>query len=104
LLLLVFALSAHAGRSEAGGLIALTRTAPIAPMLRRAAFVVAGVAWSTLLALPALVRAGTLQNWELAAGAGGVAALVAITLASLTGSAFAPRLVLLVLWYGYTSA
>ncbi len=104
LLLLVFALSAHAGRSEARGLIALTRTAPIAPMLRRIVFVIAGAAWSTLLALPALVRAGTLQNWELAAGTGGVAALVAITLASVTGSGFAPRLVLLVLWYGYASA
>ena len=103
LLLLVFALSAHAGRSEARGLIALTRVAPLAPMLRRAAFIIAGAAWSTLLALPALVRAGTLPNCELAAGTGGVAALVAITLASLTGSAFASRLVLLVIWYGYAS-
>lgn len=103
LLLLVFALSAHAGRSEARGLIALTRVAPLAPMLRRAAFVIAGVAWSTLLALPALIRANTLPNWELAAGTGGVGALVATTLASLTGSAFAPRLVLLVIWYGYAS-
>ncbi|MFZ2029595.1 MAG: hypothetical protein WAU68_04745 [Vitreimonas sp.] len=103
LLLLVFALSAHAGRSEARGLIALTRVAPLSPMFRRGAFVIAGAAWSTLLALPALIRANTLPNWELAAGTGGVAALVAITLASLTGSAFAPRLVLLVIWYGYAS-
>jgi hypothetical protein len=103
LLLLVFALSAHAGRSEARGLIALTRVAPLAPMLRRAAFVIASAAWSTLLALPALIRTSTLPNWELAAGTGGVAALVAIALARLTGSAFAPRLVLLVIWYGYAS-
>lgn len=104
LLLLVFALSAHAGRSEARGLLALTRTAPLAPMLRRGAFVIAGGAWSTVLALPALLRAGSVQNWELAGGSGALAALVAISIASLTGSAFASRLVLLVLWYGYTSA
>ncbi len=104
LLLLVFALSAHAGRSEARGLLALTRTTTLTPWLRRGAFVVAGAAWSTLLALPALLRLGLLQNWQLAAGSGGLGALVAISIASLTGSAFAPRLVLLVLWYGYASS
>lgn len=103
LLLLLFALSAHAGRSEARGLIALTKVAPLAPMLRRAAFVIAGVAWSVLLVLPALIRAGLMQNWLLAAETGGVAALIAMTLGAITGSAFAPRLVLLVIWYGYAS-
>ena len=55
LLLLIFGLTAHAGRSEQPGLIALTRTAPYAPMLRRLAFVAAGLGWSLLLALPAAV-------------------------------------------------
>src|SRR6185295_1066863 len=52
LLLLVFALTAQAGRSETRGLLALTRVAPFTPMARRAAFVVAGAAWTTLLASP----------------------------------------------------
>jgi len=104
LLLMVFALSAHAGRSEARGLLALTKTAPFAPMLRRAAFVVAGAAWTTLLAAPALVRAPSLDTLALAAGSGAIAALTAIAIAAVSGSAFAPRLVLLVLWYGYFSS
>ncbi len=104
LLLMVFALSAHAGRSEARGLLALTKTAPFAPMLRRAAFVVAGAAWTTLLAAPALARAPSLDTLALAAGSGALAALTAIAIATVSGSAFAPRLVLLVLWYGYFSS
>ena len=63
-LLLVFALTAHAGRSEARGLLTLTRTAP---SLRRVAFVVAGAAWTTLLALPALLRAPGIEVLGLAA-------------------------------------
>jgi hypothetical protein len=104
LLLLVFALSAHAGRSEARGLVALTKVAPFAPMARRVAFVAAGVAWSTLLAAPALVRHPPLETLTLAASTGAVAAVCAMLLCALTGSAFAARLVLLVLWYVYISA
>jgi hypothetical protein len=104
LLLLVFALSAQAGRSEARGLLALTRTTAFAPMTRRAAFVIAGACWTTLFALPALTRAPSLQTLELAAATGAIAALVASTLATISGSSFAPRLVLLVMWYAYFSA
>jgi len=104
LLLLAFALTAHAGRSEARGLLALTKTAPFAPMMRRAAFVIAGVGWTTLLAIPALARAPSLETLGLAAATGGAAALVASAIATVSGSAFAPRLVLLVLWYGYFSS
>lgn len=104
LLLLLFGCSAHAGRSEARGLVALTKVAAIAPMARRAAFVMAGAAWSVALALPALVRHPPIETLTLAAASGACAAFVAIVLATLTGSAFAARLVLLVLWYGYTSA
>jgi hypothetical protein len=103
LLVLVFALSAHAGRSEARGLLALTRVASIAPMLRRAAFVVAGTAWAMVLALPALARAPGMDILGAACATGAIASLVATSLASISGSAFAPRLVLLVLWYGYFS-
>lgn len=104
LLLLVFALSAHAGRSEARGLVALTKVAALAPTARRAAFIIAGSLWSTLLALPALVRHPPLETLGLASATGAVAAAVAIALSTLTGSSFAARLVLLVLWYGYVSA
>jgi hypothetical protein len=104
LLLLVFALSAHAGRSEARHLLSLTKVAPFAPMQRRLAFVLAGTAWTTLTAAPALARAPSLETLAYAAGTGGVAAAMAIVLATISGSSFAPRLVLLVLWYGYASS
>lgn len=103
MLLLVFALSAHAGRSEARGLVALTKVAALAPMARRAAFVVAGALWSTLLALPAAAPDVALDVLPLAAGTGAGAAFIAVVLSAVTGSAFAARLVLLVLWYGYAS-
>lgn len=103
LLLLLFALSAHAGRSEARGLLALTKVAPSAPMTRRGAFILAGALWSTLLALPAAASTSPTDVLPLAASTGAGAALVAIVLSALTGSSFAARLVLLVLWYGYVS-
>ncbi|MCX7358770.1 MAG: hypothetical protein NT015_11620 [Alphaproteobacteria bacterium] len=103
LLLLLFALSAHAGRTEARGLVALTKVAPFAPMMRRVAFVIAGAMWTTLLALPAAAPAVALEVLPLAAASGAIAATVAIVLSTLTGSSFAARLVLLVLWYGYAS-
>lgn len=103
LLLLLFALSAHAGRSEARGLLALTKVAPSAPMTRRGAFILAGALWSTLLALPAAASTSPTDVLPLAASTGAGAALVAIVLSALTSSSFAARLVLLVLWYGYVS-
>lgn len=103
LLLLVFGLSTHAGRSETRGLRSLTDVAPLQPMLRRAAFVIAGAGWTILLALPALARTPTFEILAIAAGTGAVAALLATLLASVSGSSFAPRLVLFVLWYGYAS-
>lgn len=103
LLLLLFSLSAHAGRTEARGLVSLTKVAPFAPMARRVAFVIAGALWSTLMALPGAAPAVAMDVLPLAAGSGAVAATVAIVLSTLTGSSFAARLVLLVLWYGYAS-
>lgn len=102
LLLLIFGMTAHAGRSEARGLLTLTRIAAIGPMPRRIAFVFAGVGWSLLLALPATLVHGP-GALRLAAETGGAAAIVAIALAVFSGSAFAPRLVLIVGWYGYLS-
>ena len=104
LLVLVFALSAHAGRSEARGLVSLTKVATHGPLLRRAAFVVAGVAWSVLFGLPALLHRPPLEVMTLAAGTGAVGAVIAIGLSALTGSAFAARLVLLTVWYAYLSS
>ena len=103
LLLLVFALTAHAGRSEARGLLLLTQTAPQSPLARRVAFIIAGTGWALLLALPAAPGAGA-GVIPLALATGAVASVIAIGLATISRSAFAPRLVLLVLWYGYLSA
>jgi len=103
LLLLIFGLTAHAGRSEQPGLLALTRAAPYPPMLRRLAFVLAGVGWSLLLALPAAIAHGT-QPLLLALATGAAVSAAAILLGAWTRSAFAPRLVLLIAWYMYLSA
>jgi hypothetical protein len=103
LLLLIFGLCAHAGRSEARGLGLLTRTASLPPNVRRIAFVAAAALWSLCLAAPAAI-------WRLSAApalqslaAGVAAALIATLLASATRSGFAPRVILLILWYGYVS-
>jgi len=104
LLLLVFALSAHAGRSEARGLLTLAATAPWPPLARRAAFVIAGTAWSLLLALPAAIMRLSPDPLLLATTTGTIMALIAIALATLGRSAFAPRLVLLAIWYVYFSS
>lgn len=104
LLLLIFGLAAQAGRSEAGGLLALTRTALFPPIARRIAFVAAGTGWSLLLALPAALAHLSPEPLLLALVTGGGAALAAMALATISRSAFAPRLVLLVFWYGYLSS
>ena len=104
LLLLVFALSAHAGRSEARGLLALTGTAMFPPMARRIAFAVAGIAWSIVLAVPAAVIRTSPEPLGLALATGAIATLIAIALGSISRSAFAPRIVLLIMWYGYFSS
>ena len=54
--------------------------------------------------LPAIVRAlalGNLVPLELSLVTGAAASLIAIVLGAMAKSPFAPRLVLLVLWYGY---
>lgn len=107
LLLLAFGLSAHAARCERTKLLALTGTAPFAPMMRRMVFVVAGIAWALLIGAPAIVKAGMAGNFlplELSLITGAVASVIAIVLATVSKSPFAPRLVLLILWYGYLSS
>lgn len=104
LLLLAFGLSSHAARSERSKLLALTATAPFAPMTRRIAFVLAGIAWAVLIGAPAIAKAAMFGNFvplELSLVTGAAAALIAIVLGMMAKSPFAPRLVLLVLWYGY---
>ena len=101
LLLLVFALTAHVGWSEARGLQHLTITTATPPTVRRAAFVVAGTTWAILLAIPAAVATVSIDPLILAGATGGAAALAAMILASISGSGFAPRLVLLMAWYAY---
>jgi len=104
LLVLAFALSAHAGRSEARPFISLTKLAVHEPMLRRAAFIVGGIIWSVLLGLPAILHHPALEVLTIASVTGAVAGLAAIGLSALTGSAVAARLVLLAAWYVYLSS
>ena len=100
----MFALSAHAGRCEARGLLKLTAATAMPPMLRRAAFVAAGLAWSLLLAMPAAIVRGSGEPLLLAVQTGASASVTAMALAALTGSSFAPRVVLLIGWYVYFSS
>lgn len=104
LLLLIFAMTAQAGRSEAKGLLALTATAATSPWLRRAIFIAAGTAWGLVLALPALLHTPATQVLYYGAGGGLIIAAVASALALVSRSAFAPRLLLLLVWYGYLSS
>ncbi|WP_017669691.1 hypothetical protein [Blastomonas sp. AAP53] len=104
LLLLIFGLCAHAGRSEARGLLKLVVTTSLSPMMRRAAFVLAGTGWALLLALPAAAARGSGEPLLLALATGGAASIAAMMLATLTGSSFAPRVVLLIAWYVYLSS
>ncbi len=104
LLLLVFALTAQAGRTEAAGLRSLVRTTVLGPWPRRAAFVVAGIGWAVAMALPAAAVGVSAEPLLLALLTGGAASLAAVGLAALTGTAFVPRLVLLLAWYAYFSA
>ena len=107
LLLLIFGLTAHAGRSEQPKLLALTATTRFSPTARRAAFILAGTGWPLAMALPAIAKGaleGTPEPLLLALGTGVAAAVAAILLAAWTRSAFAPRLVLLIAWYVYLSS
>ncbi len=104
MLVLVFAATAHAGRSEQKGLLTLTTTTALPPTARRVAFVLAGTALMAVMAAPALIRelmAGETRILVEAAAVGAATAATAITLGALTRSATAPRLVLLIAWYFY---
>ncbi len=104
LLLLVFALSSHAGRTEARGLVALTATAPFHPMIRRVAFVIAGTVLSLAIAVPAMMVHGPLHVLELAFLTGAAASLAAIVLAWAARSPFVARITLLIGWYAYLAS
>jgi len=104
LLLLIFGLSAQAGRTEARGMQALLGTMPVAVWAGRAAFIAAGTCVSVVLAVPAMLGQGAAAPLALALATGAAASTLAAALAALGGSAVAPRLLLLILWYGYLSA
>ncbi len=101
---LVFALTAHAGRSEPKGLRALAQTTALSPMLRRGAFVIAGLGWAVLLALPGALWNADAPRLLLALATGGVVALVTMALSAVSGSGFAARMLLLIAWYAYLSS
>ena len=107
LLILIFGLTAHAGRSEQPKLLALTGTMAITPAQRRLAFVVAGSGWAVAMALPAIARGaieGSAYPLLVALGTGAAASATAIAVGSISRSSFAPRLILLIAWYAWLSA
>ncbi len=104
LLLLVFALSAQAGRSEARDFVRLTSTTFTPPMVRRAAFVAAGTTWASIMALPNAISTASSTPLLLGAATGAAAAVSASLLGTISRSAFAPRMLLLMAWYGYFAA
>ena len=104
MLLLVFVTTAHAGRSEQKGLLALTAITALPPTARRIAFVLAGTALALVMAAPTGLRhlmAGDARILFEAAAVGAATSATAISLGALTRSATAPRLVLLIAWYMY---
>ena len=60
--------------------------------------------WSLAMAVPAALLGVSAMPLLLASATGFIAAIVAIGLATVSGSGFAPRIVLLILWYGYFSS
>lgn len=104
LLLLVFGVSAQAGRMEGRGLAHLIATAPAGRWPRRLALVAAaGALMTAMLAPAALAMADPARLMTGIALAAGLAA-AATGLAMISRSAFAPRLILLIIWYGYVAA
>lgn len=104
MLVLVFAATAHAGRSEQKGLLQLTRTGLETPMARRVAFVIAGLLLTLEMSIGAIAHGlttGVVRPLIEASAIGVGTAFVAIVLGALTRSATAPRLVLLIAWYLY---
>lgn len=82
MLLLVFAATAHAGRSEQKGLLSLTATAALSPTTRRIAFVLAGTALALVMAvLSGMMEliAGETRILLEAAAVGAVTSVTAIT-------------------------
>ena len=102
LLVLIFAVTAHAGRCEAKGLRQLAVTLPLSVWHRRAALGCAATGWALALAVPAIWRAPEVVPLALASGA--LVALIAVGGAAISRSAFAPRMLLLILWYAYLSS
>jgi hypothetical protein len=105
LLLLILGSTAHAARVEARGMRLLLATQAISPWARRAIDGVVIVLLSLGMALPAqLVGDWTVHGpLGLALATGIVVATISVLLGALTRSAFAPRMLLLIAWYGYIS-
>jgi hypothetical protein len=104
LLLLLFGLTAQAAREETAGMLALTVTASFSPWRRRGAFIGAGLFLSVLLSLPALLTHANLRTFGLAAAIGIGAPLFTVALTVISRSAFAARMLLLLVWFGYITA
>jgi hypothetical protein len=104
---LLFAVTAHAGRTEQAGLLALTGTGVLPPWARRVAFVAAGTLLGLFMTLGSVAKGlagGDLQPLLAATIMGAGTSAAAIGLGALTRSPTVPRLILLIVWYGYLNA
>ena len=103
LLTLTFGLTSSAARSETRGMLSLTATTFMTPASRRLSFCVAGLCWTLLLSLPALLIRPSSRSLNTALAIGVIVPFAAMTLSALSRSAFAARLILLIAWFGYIS-
>ena len=106
LLLLLFGLSAHIGRTEQPKLIALAETMDLSPWKRRCAFVLGAIGWIVAMGLPAILLSlgsGRVAPLAEAVGTGAVAAILALALGISTKGPFASRFALLLCWYVWFS-
>ncbi|QHL91663.1 hypothetical protein GVO57_13750 [Sphingomonas changnyeongensis] len=103
LLLLIFGVSAQAGRMEARGLAPLIVTAPAGRWARRIALVAASGALMAAVLAPAALAAADPARLIIGVALAAAMAVAATGMAMISRSAFAPRLILLIIWYGYAS-
>jgi len=72
--------------------------------VRRIAFILGGIGWSMVIAILAAAVRMSFEPLLLAVATGAVASTIAIAIATVSRSGFAPRIVLMILWYGYLSS
>lgn len=100
----IFIVTTWAGTAESRGLGLLTSTTVANSAMRRLVFIAGGIVSTFIISIPALFVYPSIYNLGIAVGVGVAITAVAIAVTMISRSAFAARLILLVVWYGYISA